>query len=120
MFLNQELGEDSRVKSILKKENQLAQITKKREDQEENDMNLLHFLYRESTQIVELNMQKTEDALLVLRVDRAGEVNQKQHSEDLQRVFLIVQDVRDSLDQKLFDSSSPLHGSPSVQYVEVL
>lgn len=120
MSLNQELREDFRVNPILKKENQLAQITKKREDQEENDMNLLHFLYHESTQIVVLNMQKTEDALLVLRVDQAGEVNQKQHFEDLQRVFLTIQDVRDSLDQKLFDSSSPLHGSPSVQYVEVL
>jgi hypothetical protein len=103
----------------LKKENQLVQITKKKEDQGESDMNLSHFLYHENTQIAVLSMQKTEDALIVSQVDQVDEVILMLHYVDSQRVFLITQYVRDSLHQKLFDSSSLLHGFPYAQYYEV-
>lgn len=50
-------------------------------------------------------MQKTEDVLIVLQGDQVDGVNLMPHYVDSQIIFLITQVVRDSLDQKPFDSS---------------
>lgn len=50
-------------------------------------------------------MQKTEDALIVLQVDQVDGVILMPHYVGSQIVFLMFQVVRDSPDQKPFDSS---------------